>query len=558
MGERLIKRMTKTYLQSAIHILFFFAVAAACSMPAFARADNAQWTSSGLGDYSSVCCQTAGNVHFSMTLSSPGITVNYYGQAFLVDSSEAKLRQLKSGDTLNSGDRVLFEFSPHLNSDISWYATGSAWGTPYGYWVGDAADPGGNSCNNSDMFASGVGIIDLHYGAAGGYANLYARYAVTPPDETISTTGAWSGCVSAGGSDKICTVGSGESNASAELTFAATQSKFYGDMTYAFTTPNFVVNSFGNTTGCRYMGALGGAITIPAQTITYNFTTGAGSNPPTTPTVSADGACTLGSPLTLIFSSTDPFGHDIKYGVDWDNNGSVDQWVPPSGFVPSGTSQSASRTYAIAGEKTVQVLVQNDQGVSSEWASHTFDCADAPEVTECPEGYILQDGACIATECPVGYVQQGGSCIFSACPEGYHLQGTQCVATAGECTAGPYCQGADLVDGCTNEKLQTCDWGCFAGACNPVPSPNATLKAVPSLAKRDNTTVVTWSSQFAVSCTVSGTNGDSWTGLNGSQTSSPISSQTTYTLRCQGHQGASPSSVQKSVIVNIAPTFEEK
>ena len=76
--------------------------------------------------------------------------------------------------------------------------------------------------------------------------------------------------------------------------------------------------------------------------------------------------------------------------------------------------------------------------------------------------------------------------------------------------------------------------------------------------KRDFTTLVSWSSQYATACTVSGTNGDSWAGLNGSQTSSPIHAQTTYTLNCTGHQGADPSSVQKKAIVNIAPTFEEK
>jgi hypothetical protein len=160
--------------------------------------------------------------------------------------------------------------------------------------------------------------------------------------------------------------------------------------------------------------------------------------------------------------------------------------------------------------------------------------------------------------CPVGYVHQGNACIYSACPEGYELQSAQCVAVENSCTPGYYCSGNDLKDNCSGEIIEACAWGCFAGACNPVPSPNATLKAVPSLVKRDNTTLVSWSSQYATACTVSGTNGDSWTGLSGSQTSSPIHSQTTYTLNCTGEEGADPSSVQKSVIVNIAPVFEEK
>jgi hypothetical protein len=282
---------------------------------------------------------------------------------------------------------------------------------------------------------------------------------------------------------------------------------------------------------------------VPAQTISCPITVAGDSALPEKPAVSS-GACTVGTALTLTFSSTDPEGHDLKYGVDWDDDSSVDQWVPPSGFAPSGTSQSASRTYALTGEKIVRVMAQNDQGASSEWTSYSFNCS---------EGDAASDSSC-----PVGYVKQNGACIFSACPSGYRLQGSQCVVDGGACTPGYYCQGRDLKDNCTGEIIESCAWGCFAGACNPVPSPNATLKAVPSLVARDMTTVVSWSSQYATACTVTGANGDSWTGLNGSQTSSPIHSQTTYTLDCTGEEGATPSSVQKSVIVNIAPAFEEK
>ena len=152
-----------------------------------------------------------------------------------------------------------------------------------------------------------------------------------------------------------------------------------------------------------------------------------------------------------------------------------------------------------------------------------------------------------------------GVCIFAACPTGYHNDGhDHCVADDAECTAPNYCQENDLIDGCTGSTIQTCEWGCTAGRCDGVPAPNATLRAIPSLVMRDNTTVVSWSSQYATACTVSGTNGDSWTGLNGSQTSSAIHSQATYTLSCNGHAGANPPSITKSVTVNIAPTFQER
>ena len=37
------------------------------------------------------------------------------------------------------------------------------------------------------------------------------------------------------------------------------------------------------------------------------------------------------------------------------------------------------------------------------------------------------------------------------------------------------------MDGCTDDVLQRCEWGCFSGRCNDVPKPSATLRAVPSL-----------------------------------------------------------------------------
>jgi len=45
---------------------------------------------------------------------------------------------------------------------------------------------------------------------------------------------------------------------------------------------------------------------------------------------------------------------------------------------------------------------------------------------------------------------------------------------------------------------------------------------------------------------------------SGGKTSSPITSQTTYTLACTGFPGATPISVIETVTVNIIPVFEEK
>ena len=240
--------------------------------------------------------------------------------------------------------------------------------------------------------------------------------------------------------------------------------------------------------------------------------------------------------------------------IHWDSEGAELFYIENIGYV--GASGDATVTPDATTDYSGYVNSKADG------SGTTVQCTGVTALTvahtSCPVGYIVQGTTCVFDECPADYIHQGNACIFSACPSGYHLEGTQCVADAGACTPGAYCQGTDLRDNCTDEVIEACAWGCFAGRCNPVPSPNATLKAVPSLVKKDNTTLVSWSSQYATACTVSGTNGDSWTGLSGSQTSSPIHSQTTYTLNCTGEEGADPSSVQKKAVVNIAPVFEEK
>ncbi len=83
----------------------------------------------------------------------------------------------------------------------------------------------------------------------------------------------------------------------------------------------------------------------------------------------------VGTAHTVTMQSDDPERDNLRYGIDWDNNDSVDQRVPPSDYVPSSTSQSASRTYSIAGTKTVKVLAQDEGGLTSSWATLSFDCA---------------------------------------------------------------------------------------------------------------------------------------------------------------------------------------
>jgi hypothetical protein len=58
------------------------------------------------------------------------------------------------------------------------------------------------------------------------------------------------------------------------------------------------------------------------------------------------------------------------------------------------------------------------------------------------------------------------------------------------------------------------------------------ITASPRLVGSGKSTTLSWSTTDAASCTVTGTNGDTWNGTSGSRTSSPVMQVTTYTLAC--------------------------
>lgn len=87
------------------------------------------------------------------------------------------------------------------------------------------------------------------------------------------------------------------------------------------------------------------------------------------------------------------------------------------------------------------------------------------------------------------------------------------------------------------------------------------LQAQPTLLPASgSSTWLYWNVSNAQSCTVTGGNGDSWSGLtsggNGVQ-SAPLTSQTVFTLSCTALPDAVSPFVPEGVTVNIAPVFKE-
>lgn len=129
---------------------------------------------------------------------------------------------------------------------------------------------------------------------------------------------------------------------------------------------------------------------------------------------------------------------------------------------------------------------------------------------------------------------------------------------AASCVSGYYCAGSDLYYrascNAAGQLIQSCTYGCSGGACLVPPPPSGSIRAVPALVRSGDTTQVSWSAANVSSCTVSGSNSDSWSGASGSQLSAAIVAQTTYTLSCTGLDG---STFVQSAVVNIIPIFQE-
>lgn len=92
---------------------------------------------------------------------------------------------------------------------------------------------------------------------------------------------------------------------------------------------------------------------------------------PSAPSLSCPtGDVTTNSQASIAFTSNDQDGDTIRYLIDWDSNGSVNQYVPAGGaYVSSGTQQSASKSWATAGLKTVSVSTEDSLGAVSSAAT---------------------------------------------------------------------------------------------------------------------------------------------------------------------------------------------
>ncbi len=132
-------------------------------------------------------------------------------------------------------------------------------------------------------------------------------------------------------------------------------------------------------------------------------------SPPTTPIITGPISCRVATNCTYSFISSTSGGATVKYGIDWDNNGSVDVYVPAIGFVTSATSQSVLHSWATIGTYTFQVRAVDSNGFVSGWAPKTVVVGAPPSVP-----VITGPSTCVTTtNCSYSFVSTtiGGATV---------------------------------------------------------------------------------------------------------------------------------------------------
>jgi len=78
------------------------------------------------------------------------------------------------------------------------------------------------------------------------------------------------------------------------------------------------------------------------------------------------GSLVVDSTVTFRTASTDPHGDRVKFGWDWDGDGTVDEWA--GGFVGSGLTFNVDHKWTRTGTYTVKVQAVDSYGILSEWS----------------------------------------------------------------------------------------------------------------------------------------------------------------------------------------------
>jgi hypothetical protein len=330
-------------------------------------------------------------------LSNPSVTIAY--SESVVDHTTGT--PIAKGTAVTVGQTIDLQFPALLDHNIAWFGNGFSMDSPYGHWAANAAPAARVSNRVTCLPDDYVVTFATKYGGFSENFDVYIPLMVNPPTRTV-TPGSGLSCgapvSSAGTITYPCTVtGTGALNPT--FNYSSTYGEFYyryydyrgaGSGTSA-TIPGCYGNNIAMVVGATVpAGSPGGynnsasiappyQLPVPSDSIAYPLTAvSAANNPPAAPTITGPTTGQVGTSYNYTFTSTDPDSNTIRYAVDWNNDGTIDQYLPSSGYVSSGTAQSQTMQWGTAGTYKFQAKAQDSLGAFSGWTSYTVTIAPPP------------------------------------------------------------------------------------------------------------------------------------------------------------------------------------
>jgi hypothetical protein len=192
-----------------------------------------------------------------------------------------------------------------------------------------------------------------------------------------------------------------------------------------------------------------------------------------------------------------------------------------------------------------------------------------------PEGTTLTSTSTGSHTYTFTPTQAGTYTFFARATTGYFTSWTSYASTTITVTDPPHCTPSYSCSGqtiqytnniCQVSTVTTCvaPAFCSAGSSSclyPPPSfiqsgaQTGHLTALPSLLPKGTPTTLYWNVGNVSTCSLTGSDGESWTGTSGTHTTTPVSQQTVFTLSCAGLDS---STVNESITVNNVPVFQER
>ncbi|NTW14521.1 MAG: hypothetical protein HGA31_05855 [Candidatus Moranbacteria bacterium] len=330
---------------------------------------NASVTYAGLTVPLVISVRAADEDRWPKALKNQNVSITY--NARVIDA--VSRRELCEGETVPVGSRVRFEAVPYKNTDISWFGTGMSYDTPFGYWKKDA-DPPNFECSTADEMTG----IETQAGGLAGPTQIFIPFSVDFPNVSYRHEGtATLNCKNNNSECQVMSPGTIRSS----VVFGNTFGQFY------FRRIMHVASGYykfldGLCTGNddplseRKIGNYGTYfkpyyVNVPEISIPFGLTAVTVSAPPTAPIVTGPDSNLVSQSSEFSVNSTDPDGDTLRYGFDWNNDGSVEQWMPADGFVASGVSQTASYSWIDPGTVSFKVLAEDSKGSRSPWTEKT-------------------------------------------------------------------------------------------------------------------------------------------------------------------------------------------